>query len=281
MVNIEDIEVGDWVISDDPETEGEVIAKQVTRTFVRSDNNGIYDVEIDGEVISSTYNHEFWIDGKGWIEADDLEVGDALFTDDGDFVEVNSIGVREDSFEVYNFEVEDFNTYFVSTDGVLVHNINCDISQFPAITNKVNDSDSLLYHPKHINGVTIENGKILVKGTPLHARKVHYNEDRIDFVVKLDGNIHFGVRHQNLAKVAGDKHKVLAAGTLDVKYGRIKNIDNLSGHFLPSVEETKNFPTLLRHNGLDLKGAKLTAYTEDPNFPGSGKAVVAYETILD
>ena len=60
-MNIEDIQVGDWVISDDPETEGEVIAKQVTRTFVRSDNNGIYDVEIDGDVISSTYNHEFYI----------------------------------------------------------------------------------------------------------------------------------------------------------------------------------------------------------------------------
>ena len=68
---------------------------------------------------------EFWIDGKGWIEADELEVGDALFTDDGDFVEVDGIGVREGSFEVFNFEVEDFNTYFVSEDGVLVHNVNC------------------------------------------------------------------------------------------------------------------------------------------------------------
>ena len=117
LVDIEDIEVGDWVISDDPSTPGEVIAKQVTRTFERSDNNGIYDVEIDGELISSTYNHEFWIDGKGWIEADELEVGDALLTNDGDFVEVDGIGVREGAFEVFNFEVEDFNTYFVSTDG--------------------------------------------------------------------------------------------------------------------------------------------------------------------
>ena len=57
LVDIEDIQVGDWVISDDPSTPGEVIAKQVTRTFERSDNNGIYDVEIDGETISSTYNH--------------------------------------------------------------------------------------------------------------------------------------------------------------------------------------------------------------------------------
>lgn len=105
-----------------------MIAKQVTITFVRSDNNGIYDVEIDGELISSTYNHEFWIDGKGWIKADELEVGDALLTDDGDFVEVDVIGVREGTFEVFNFEVEDFHTYFVSIDGVLVHNVTCSIN---------------------------------------------------------------------------------------------------------------------------------------------------------
>lgn len=123
--NIEDIEVGDWVISDEPETEGGVVAKQVTRTFERTDNNGIFDVEIDGEVISSTGNHEFWIDGKGWIAAKDLEAGDSLLTDDGDFVSVDGIEVREGSFEVYNFEVEDFHTYFVSEDEVLVHNAYC------------------------------------------------------------------------------------------------------------------------------------------------------------
>jgi hypothetical protein len=42
--NIENIEVEDWVISDDPETEGGVVAKQVTRTFERTDNNGIVEI---------------------------------------------------------------------------------------------------------------------------------------------------------------------------------------------------------------------------------------------
>ena len=52
LVNIEDTEVGDWVISDNPETPGEVIAKQVTRTFVRTDNNGIYDVSFGVRIFS-------------------------------------------------------------------------------------------------------------------------------------------------------------------------------------------------------------------------------------
>jgi intein/homing endonuclease len=128
LKNIEDIEVGDWVISDDPETEGGVVAKQVTRTFERTDNNGIVDIEIGDEVISTTGNHEFWLDGEGWVEAKDIEEGDLLWTEDGDFVAVDGIEKREGTFEVYNFEVDDFHTYFVSQDGVLVHNVTCSIS---------------------------------------------------------------------------------------------------------------------------------------------------------
>jgi hypothetical protein len=128
LVNIEDIEVGDWVISDDPETEGGVVAKQVTRTFERTDNNGIVEIILDDELISTTGNHEFWLDEKGWVEANDIEEGDLLWTEDGDWLAVEGISKREGTFEVFNFEVDDFHTYFVSQDGVLVHNVNCKIS---------------------------------------------------------------------------------------------------------------------------------------------------------
>jgi hypothetical protein len=128
LVNIEDIEVGDWVISDDPTTEGGVVAKQVTRTFERTDNNGIVEIILDDELISTTGNHEFWLDEKGWVEAKDIKEGDLLWTEDGDLVAVEGISKREGTFEVFNFEVDDFHTYFVSTDGVLVHNVNCDIT---------------------------------------------------------------------------------------------------------------------------------------------------------
>jgi hypothetical protein len=39
---------------------------------------------------------------------------------------VEGISKREGTFEVFNFEVDDFHTYFVSQDGVLVHNIDCE-----------------------------------------------------------------------------------------------------------------------------------------------------------
>jgi hypothetical protein len=170
LKKIEDIEVGDWVISDDPETEGGVIAKQVTRTFERTDNNGIVDIEIGDEVISTTGNHEFWLDEKGWVEAKDIEEGDLLWTDDGDFVAVDGISTREGTFEVFNFEVDDFHTYFVSDDGVLVHNIECNIAYNP----KWNDADKEIVNNKvdAINQYLEEKGGVSIEFDPVRGKKI-------------------------------------------------------------------------------------------------------------
>nr|WP_275994431.1 polymorphic toxin-type HINT domain-containing protein [Argonema antarcticum] len=119
--DIEDIVVGDWVIADDPTTPGEIEAKQVLETFVRS-TDGLVDLYVDGEVISTTGEHPFWVADKGWVEAKDLLVGSLLQTEDGRIIDVDRIEKRSGQFEVYNFKVEGFHTYFVSDLGILVHN---------------------------------------------------------------------------------------------------------------------------------------------------------------
>lgn len=81
------------------------------------------DLEVDGEIISSTEEHPFWVPDKGWVEAGDLQVGDLLQTEDGVIIDLDGIKKREGEFEVYNFEVEDFHTYFVSDLEILVHNV--------------------------------------------------------------------------------------------------------------------------------------------------------------
>jgi RHS repeat-associated protein len=127
--NIEDIKVGDWVIADDPTTPGEIEAKQVTDTFVR-ETTALVDLYVDGEVISTTGEHPFWTPDKGWVEAKDLEVGSLLQTEDGRVLDVDRVNKREGQFEVYNFKVEGFHTYFVSELGILVHNANCGSEEF-------------------------------------------------------------------------------------------------------------------------------------------------------
>jgi Pretoxin HINT domain len=124
IASIKNIKVGDWVIADDPTTVSEIEAKRVLELFQHSDYQ-LLDLVVDGEAISVTPNHEFWVVDRGWVNAEDLGIGDRLWTDDRRSVDVDSVSRREGSFQVYNFEVDGFHTYFVSDWGVLVH--NCDI----------------------------------------------------------------------------------------------------------------------------------------------------------
>lgn len=109
--NIEDIQVGDWVIADDPTTPGEIEARQVLDTFVR-ETSALVDLYVDGEVISTTGEHPFWVPEKGWVEATDLTVGSLLQTGDGRIVDVDRVEKREGKFPVFNFRVEGIPTYF-------------------------------------------------------------------------------------------------------------------------------------------------------------------------
>ncbi|MEG3960460.1 polymorphic toxin type 28 domain-containing protein, partial [Microcoleus sp. herbarium2] len=84
---------------------------------------------VDGEVISTTGEHPFWVPDLGWVEAKDLTVGSLLQTGDGKVVDVDRVEKREGPFEVYNFNVEGIPTYFVSDLGILVHNTDCGLSE--------------------------------------------------------------------------------------------------------------------------------------------------------
>ena len=76
------------------------------------------------------------------MKAKDLQVGMLLQTDEETVVDVDKIEKREGEFEVYNFKVEDFHTYFVSDLGLLVH--NADYNDPPLnVTNKISDGELL------------------------------------------------------------------------------------------------------------------------------------------
>ena len=119
---IENIEKGDLVWAKDPQT-GEVALKRVVQTFVH-ESNELVNIVAGGEVITATTNHPFYVASKGWTAALELRAGDMLVRLDGTYVIVEFVQheILENPIKVYNFEVEDFHTYFVGTDGLLVHN---------------------------------------------------------------------------------------------------------------------------------------------------------------
>lgn len=119
---IEDIKAGELVWSENPETDEKAL-KQVVRTFVNESDILIH-VFVNGEEIIATPEHPFYIPQKGWIGAIELRAGDILVLQNGEYVIVEKVQheILEEPITVYNFEVEDFHTYYVGDSSVLVHN---------------------------------------------------------------------------------------------------------------------------------------------------------------
>ena len=121
---IEEIKVGDKILSKNEDT-GEIKYKSVVRLFKRVVNE-TYTLKIGKEEIITTDEHPFWVKGKGWVEAKYLKIGDILTTYNGKEIPVNDIVINKEHRIVYNFEVADFHSYFVSNLGVWVHNCGGD-----------------------------------------------------------------------------------------------------------------------------------------------------------
>ncbi|WP_423230880.1 polymorphic toxin-type HINT domain-containing protein [Acetivibrio saccincola] len=119
---IKDIEVGDLVYSEDPLT-GEKGLKRVTNIFV-NETSVIVRIYAGDEEIETTPTHPFWVIGKGWVAAGDIEAGDKVYLYSGEGREVKEVRFEylDTPIKVYNFEVEDWHTYFVSELDVFVHN---------------------------------------------------------------------------------------------------------------------------------------------------------------
>ena len=119
---IEEIRAGDTVWAENPET-GEKELKKVVRTFVNETSELIH-VRVNGETITATPEHPFYIPSKGWTTAIELRAGDILVMQNGEYLTIEKIQheILESPVTVYNFEVEGFHTYYVGNNSVLVHN---------------------------------------------------------------------------------------------------------------------------------------------------------------
>jgi hypothetical protein len=71
-----------------------------------------------------TSDHPVYIEGQGWLNAENLSIGDRLRRADGGYARVLAIERVKlaEPEPVYNFTVKGLHTYFVLEVGVLVHN---------------------------------------------------------------------------------------------------------------------------------------------------------------
>ncbi|MBQ3138778.1 MAG: hypothetical protein IJB68_04605, partial [Ruminococcus sp.] len=125
LVAIENIRAGDAVISTNPDTL-DTAEKTVLETYVRQVDKLVH-LTINGEEIVTTIDHPFYVQNRGFINAGNLLVDDTLISVNGNDLLVSSCYIEECEFAttVYNFQVEDYHTYFVGECGVWVHNRTC------------------------------------------------------------------------------------------------------------------------------------------------------------
>jgi hypothetical protein len=120
------IRVGDRLASrPEWEPEGPLAYQEVKEVFERWAL--IWEVEVGGQVLRTTGEHPFWVEGRrGWVSARELVVGDLLRTKEGRLVAVARVEATGAWEKVYNWEVEGYHTYYVSAaldaESIWAHN---------------------------------------------------------------------------------------------------------------------------------------------------------------
>ena len=130
---IEQINSGDNVLSKDQFDQAKfsqgklcgVKASKVVRTFVHEHSKTLTLHFDNGQAVTTTPGHPFYTEGKGWVCAGQLAIGNKIVTRAGPNVTITHI-TQGSKTTVYNFEVGNTHTYFVGNDrgGLWVHNVS-------------------------------------------------------------------------------------------------------------------------------------------------------------
>ena len=124
LKNIEDVSVGDQVVSYNEEEEKNEIS-EVAQTMTHDVDEDIYTFTIEGDELDVTGNHKFYImrkDKKSWIRADEIVVGDLVMFHDRSLHRISKIASQKLSTGVFNIEVTKNHNYYVGRKHILAHN---------------------------------------------------------------------------------------------------------------------------------------------------------------
>jgi hypothetical protein len=156
---IEDVQIDDLVLARDEYGSG--IAPQPVVRLFRSDSDHLRILTFqaaDGseQTLQTTDEHPFWVVGRDdYIEARHLQTGMVVVGPAGQAQTLTATDREEhpQGVPVYNFEVADAHTYFVSQDGlaaaVLVHNTQCGIvRKFDGPIHHIASNKDAVFRPK-------------------------------------------------------------------------------------------------------------------------------------
>lgn len=125
LINIENIKDKDEVWSYNEETGEKELNKVIKLLIHENSKEDMYELLINGEMLKVTEAHRFYIvtdEAYDWIKVKDLKIGDKVLFINNDTYPIEDIKHHSNKETVYNLEVENNHNYYVSNNGVLVHN---------------------------------------------------------------------------------------------------------------------------------------------------------------
>ena len=120
LADIEKLEVGVPILTYNEET-GEQEYKKVKKVMRRMTRRMCALELSNGTTLEVTPEHRFFCNGE-WTPIEELNVNDTLQLKDNSIVVIENKIIFPTFVEVYNLEIEDNENYYVTEEGVLVHN---------------------------------------------------------------------------------------------------------------------------------------------------------------
>ncbi len=138
------IREGDLLWSqDEHDPDGPLVLKRVLRRFERTAK--IWHMRVADRLLRTTVEHPFWVENRqAWLPVGELQIGDVVRTDAGELLPVEAIEGAGKWEKVYNWEIEDYHTYFVSASeegaNIWAHNAECTVQENRTNGNAFRDS---------------------------------------------------------------------------------------------------------------------------------------------
>ena len=273
LVPIEQIKPNDIVWAMD-EVSREAGWKPVVQTFVTHPTQlhtvtwQTQDGRIDG--VTGTGEHPFYVVSVDkFVSMASLCVGDTLQLADGTLAWIVKAGLSsgppddEQSFTTYNFEVEDFHTYFVGETGAWVHNTGARCVKFKRMMEY-----RAAKRPPNAQNPTLDyldiRAKYEQRGVPLAAA------DDKDVVEELLLNMKDMARQNQLDPRIADLGRGPNATDIDVEevFGAVRYEQKSGRRLVRSSDGSADFEIAPGETGagtrIDLKGP----FVRDPDLPG-------------
>ncbi|MGE8433361.1 polymorphic toxin-type HINT domain-containing protein [Chryseobacterium joostei] len=182
--NIENLNEGDFVLTYN-ETTKQQEYKPILVKHERFTQQMLSMELPTGEFVRVTPEHRFFCNDE-WIQAGQLKAGDLLHLKGGDYTTVISIETLPHYEKVYNFDIADNENYYVTEDGILVHN-GYNKPRSPSSTNKKINHSKTVNHPDGSTSYTDINGDVVTYNSAGYPDFSPHAIDQVDNLRGMNG----------------------------------------------------------------------------------------------